>query len=388
MHKLAILAILGGCADGAVVLTRSMKTISHAVKGVGYTGGTEMELFSSNIGEAGVVTEQWWSIFGGDHRYDGGADPLIRIYYDGVGSKPSIEFRLFMAHGMGPIVCGDDYAAQKNCIDPAVTASDAGNPNDFKNGGKSSWGSELLGHGSTRGAHKNTYRIPYGAEHGIKITMEMPFDGVVYYYIRGMTNYPLIVGDLQLPAEARLRLYSNINTTVQPHSFLPLVPRRNSSGLLFQVTLAAASNFIGFMEGCVRAHIDDGNATGTNASALPPLLLSSGTEDYFEGANFFDTGLMQSLQAGVTWVNGTNPGPYAMSAYKHHVRDPVVWWDTFELTARNYDTDGVVPGMSQRASPAAAAAAGGGAKYYRGGANMSFNFQPVTMSSYAWTYEW
>lgn len=196
-----------------------------------------MELFSSNIGEAGVVTEQWWSIFGGDHRYDGGADPLIRIYYDGVGSKPSIEFRLFMAHGMGPIVCGDDYAAQKNCIDPAVTASDAvsreiffffvvevffftiyislmnrlckldtlvartvalllpvfdiscllfflsllkllllctpsqGNPNDFKNGGKSSWGSELLGHGSTRGAHKNTYRIPYGAEHGIKITM-------------------------------------------------------------------------------------------------------------------------------------------------------------------------------------------------------------------------
>ena len=84
-----------------------------------------MELFSSNIGEAGVVTEQWWSIFGGDHRYDGGADPLIRIYYDGVGSKPSIEFRLFMAHGMGPIVCGDDYAAQKNCIDPAVTASDA-----------------------------------------------------------------------------------------------------------------------------------------------------------------------------------------------------------------------------------------------------------------------
>ena len=51
----------------------------------------------------------------------------------------------------------------------------------------------------------------------------MPFDGVVYYYIRGMTNYPLIVGDLQLPAEARLRLYSNINTTIQPHSFLPLV---------------------------------------------------------------------------------------------------------------------------------------------------------------------
>jgi hypothetical protein len=95
----------------------------------------------------------------------------------------------------------------------------------------------------------------------------MPNAGIVYYYVRGMTNYPLIVGDVQLPNTARLRLYQNILTQVQPHQFLKLVPRQvNSSGMLLQVTLSASSKFIGFMEGCVRAHIDDGNGTGTNES--------------------------------------------------------------------------------------------------------------------------
>ena len=225
--------------------------------------------------------------------------------------------------------------------------------------------------------------------------MEMPFNGRVYCYFRGMTNYPVIVGDVQLPPNARLKLYQNINVTVQPHAFLPLVPRQsNSSGMLFHVTLSGQSDFIGFMEGCVRAHIDDGNASGTNTSALPPLLLSSGTEDYFEGANFFDTGLMQSEAAGVTWLSGTNPGPYAMTAYKHHVRDPVVWWDTFELTARNYDQNGVVNTGAHEQEHASAARLGKSHFKIKPGERKTqgdgdgVNVKPVVMSSYAWTYEW
>jgi hypothetical protein len=186
--------------------------------------------------------------------------------------------------------------------------------------------------------------------------MSMPQAGVAYYYARGMTNYPVIVGDLQLPKGARLRLHKNNGVTVAPHDFLALVPRRNTSGLLYQVTLAATSTYIGFMEGCVRAWID---------GAPAPLVLSSGTEDYFEGANFFDAGLYKSDQAGVTFLNGNNPGPYTVSAYKFHVRDPVVWWDSFELTARNYDINGC---LLSAPTPAAV--------------------QPVDMSSYTWTYEW
>ena len=141
--------------------------------------------------------------------------------------------------------------------------------------------------------------------------------------------------------------------------------------MLFQVTLAADSSFIGFMEGCVRASIDNNTA---------PLFLSSGTEDYFEGANFFDTGLQKSAQAGVTWVSGRNPGPYQMTAFKHHVRDPVVWWSSFELTARNFDNNGVECGSGGRRAPAQA-----GAQPSRFSPH---DLEPVTMSSYSWTYEW
>ena len=106
--------------------------------------------------------------------------------------------RLFMAHGLGPFSCGNDYASQRGCVDPAVSqvmlhkknepiflstsrvgaftltsnaarkskcvfafASKvvANDTNAFANKGRSSWASQLLGHGSTHGALKNTYRL-------------------------------------------------------------------------------------------------------------------------------------------------------------------------------------------------------------------------------------
>ena len=196
-----------------------------------------------------------------------------------------------------------------------------------------------------------------------------------------MTNYPTIVGDVRLPPGARLRLHKNEAIAVQPHGFYPLVPQQNASGgMLLQVTIAANSSYIGFMEGCVRAYIDNNTE---------PIHLSSGTEDYFEGAYFFDSGIFKSPGAGVTWLQGANPGPYHMTAYKHHVRDPVVWWDNFLLTGRNYDTNGVECGGAALRDPkaaAAAAAAAAGTKNAKG--VDSSLLQVVTVSTYAWYYVW
>ena len=110
-------------------------------------------------------------------------------------------------------------------------------------------------------------------------------------YVRGMTNLPVIVGDLQLPNAARLRLHKNWGVSVPPLGRLPLVPKRSNSGLLYATICehrpkdlrstshgfgkgdravsagSAESEFIGFMEGCVRAQADDG----------PTIFLSSGT---------------------------------------------------------------------------------------------------------------
>lgn len=76
----------------------------------------------------------------------------------------------------------------------------------------------------------------------------------------------------------------------------------------------------------------------------------------------------------MSYLNGTNPGPYSMSAYKFHLSDPVVWWETFELTASNYDTGGEDPsvgGMGCIVPP-----------------NPTPLSRPVSMWTYAWTYEW
>ena len=127
------------------------------------------------------------------------------------------------------------------------------------------------------GALKNRYRIPFTAT--VRITATLPHDGIVYYFCRGMTHLPVVVGDLQLPNSARLKLHKNWGVELQPLQQLPLVPLRNNSGLLYATIWSAESDFIGFMEGCVRA-IADQNL----------MFLSSGTEDYFESANFFNAG--------------------------------------------------------------------------------------------------
>ena len=91
-------------------------------------------------------------------------------------------------------------------------------------------------------------------------------------------------------------------------------------------------------------------------------------------------------------MSGSNPGPYAMTAYKHHIRDPVVWWDTFELTARNYDHNGVVSqGGDVRdvrdGDAKSGANTNGKSNHFKIKSDV-LDFQPVVMSSYAWYYEW
>ena len=147
---LALLSCALGLSQASVVLTPGMRTIGHALKGVPVGAGAEIELFAFPPGEAGVITEQWFSVFGGTPS---GADPTIRVYYDGQGpgTPPSLEYRLFMAHGLGPYGC-TDYAGQKNCSDPALRRDVPGDVNAFDNVDGGSWGSELLGHSSTAGA--------------------------------------------------------------------------------------------------------------------------------------------------------------------------------------------------------------------------------------------
>ena len=92
-------------------------------------------------------------------------------------------------------------------------------------------------------------------------------------------------------------------------------------GALFQVTLAASSSDFTYLEGCVRAFIDGNNTT---------TFLSSGTEDFFLSAFYYNSGLFHSDNSGLTYK--ADPG--TMSAYKFFEDDPVLFSKSFRLRWR------------------------------------------------------
>jgi len=268
-----------------------MRTIGTAIKN-GNLGHDEQTFFKYS-GDPGVITEMWFTGGGDDY-----ADTRIRIYID-EETQPSLDFTLFLAHGIG-------------------SHHDQNVP----------WGTKRIAHTAHSGGVYNTYRIPFGKS--IKITgtlARQTKDNQVFWFIcRGVTNYPVIIGDLQLPATARLHLYKNLNITVQPLNYLQLVHVENS-GLLYQVTLLATSSDFNYLEACFRAIIDDDTDS---------LFLSSGTEDYFLSAFYYSGGLFHSENSGLTYKNDSIS---SMSAYKFHENDPVIFTKRLSLFWRCGEDD-------------------------------------------------
>ena len=113
-----------------------------------------------------------------------------------------------------------------------------------------------------------------------------------------------LAGGVLLPKSARLRTFENSARVVAGGSTLDLLrstAERQQIAILM-VSLAVSSNHTGlsFLEGCFRAY------SGKN-SALQ--LLSSGTEDFFLGTFYFESGKFANALAGATRLNSTNGVP-------------------------------------------------------------------------------
>ena len=76
---------------------------------------------------------------------------------------------------------------------------------------------------------------------------------------------------------------------------------------------------------------------------------SSGTEDYFLSASYFDEGTFASSQAGLTWKNSVGSGDLSM--YKTHTRDLVPFHGGMQYMWRNNENGQSCP---NHASPARA----------------------------------
>jgi hypothetical protein len=232
--------------------------------------------------------------FGGD--WAGYEQTRIRFYVDGEVT-PSIDMKLFLGHGIG-------------WSDPSAP-----------------WGTEHLGKTGQPSGLYNTYRIPFGKS--IRVTGELGPGAekpqTFWWIFRGIENLPVYLGNIRLPANARLRLEVHNNVVLEPLQMLSIAQSR-SAGALYQVTLAVASQNLDFLEAMLRAYID---------GAEEPLMLSSGTEDYFLGTYYFNRGLYHLPVAGLTHKEEPAHGTSRFSAYRFHDQDPVIFQKGFRLVWRN-----------------------------------------------------
>jgi hypothetical protein len=264
----------------------SLKTFGTSGKAVyPLGGGIEAELFS-HTGK-GCLTHMW---FGG--KWVNYGKLRIRVYVDNEDTA-SIDMEMFLGHGIGFL---DDMAP---------------------------WGTKRIGKTGSPSGIYNNYHIPFGRQ--VRVTAQLPpgDDGNprFWYIIHGTENLPVSFSGVRLPDNARLKLYKLEDYLAEPMEEFDLYNTSNS-GLIYQVTVAARSKSLTYLESIVR---------GYTRQSDQPLLLSSGLEDYFLGTYYFNRGLYHADEAGLTHLNIENG---TFSAYRFHEEDPLYFQDGFRLTLR------------------------------------------------------
>lgn len=297
--------------------TDNLRTFGTAGKEELLHPGQELTLFSHRGG--GCLTHMW---FGGD--WPGYESTRLRLYVDQEATA-SIDMQLFAGHGIG-------------WNDPSAP-----------------WGSQRVGKTGQPSGVYNTHRIPFGKS--IRVTGQLA-DSVktpqpFWWIVRGVENLSVWLGHVQLPKSARLRLQVHENIMLDPLQMLE-IGQSSGAGALYQVMLAVRSKNFSYLEAMLRAHID---------SAIEPVMLSSGTEDYFLGTYYFNRGLYHLSPAGLTHKSEDHEGHCSFSAYRFHEEDPIFFHHGFRLLWRNGEEKGgnfygdVLPERSQ-------------------------------VTSYVWIYEW
>eukprot|EP01084_Bolivina_argentea_P008448 15818_1 len=230
-----------------------MKSFSSAIKNGHIEAHKELTVYENTDGPA-CITEQWYTGAVFDEN------TIVRIYMDN-STTPSIEYKLLLAHGVG------------------FTMKEENN--------NAPWATRRVGHNAKNGGLFNTFRIPF--QQSVRVTIETVSTGTFWYIIRGVTNYPIQFGDMQLPSNAVLKLYKNENVELAPLQFITLANVASSAGAVFMVTIEANSTDQNYLEACFRVKVDAENGY---------QFLSSGTEDFFLSAYYFDAGLFHDDDAG------------------------------------------------------------------------------------------
>ena len=179
------------------------------------------------------------------------------------------------------------------------------------------WGVGAFGHTAKNGGVYSTMRIPFGKS--LRATLYSKSRGTFWFIIRGLESYPVVLGDLILPTAARLRLHRFENMT-QTNELVTLADiGKGTAGAVLQLMFDASNpKSYGYLEACMRALVD---------GATEPIFLSSGAEDYFLSAYYFNEGEFKTPNSGLTYYDGKG----TLSAYKTHFKDPVLFNDGLKV---------------------------------------------------------
>jgi len=207
-----------------------------------------------------------------------------------------------------------------HCVAPPTGPA----PAEPGSGDQGPWGIDLFGHTAGKGGVYSTMRIPF--QKSFKATLTSTHSGTFWFIVRGVEDYPVVLGDLELPDAAKLRLHRFRNHTEELELVTLMDVPAGTSGAVLTVRFDAktdTSNYF-YLEACMRALAD---------GATTPLFLSSGAEDYFLSAYYFDEGEFKTPNSGLTYFDGHG----TLSVYKNHDRDPLLWDDGFKLVFRNME---------------------------------------------------
>jgi hypothetical protein len=225
------------------------------------------------------------------------ARTMVRYYIDGE-TTASISF-------LPPLACGVGFADQY-----------------------SPWGTKWFGKGAADGAWFNNFRIPF--QKTIRITVQHldSNNGGFYMIVRGLPNLEINIGGIVVPPTARMNLIK-FDQLVDPVAWVPVVDIPSGKGLFFMHTLAVKSGNLNFLEGCYHLF-------SPYSQPFPGTLLSTGTEDYFDSAWYFNGGQFWLPVSGFTHIANVGSA-VEWSAYRFHEMDPLPFDNGIKILWRNGD---------------------------------------------------
>lgn len=220
----------------------------------------------------------------------------------------------------------------------------------------------LFGKNAQTGGVWTTIRIPFASTLRVTLQQSATCDSQSTYWfiIRGVEGLTISLGEIDLPPQARLVQSTILAQTFQAQAYVPLAnASAGSDGMLVYTFVDATSADPNYLEGCF--HITGGDGR--------EQFLSSGTEDYFLSASYFDEGTFAESQSGYVFAGAGG----SKSMYKtHDSRDLIPFHGGMHFVWRNNEDGQSCPNHFQSRAPARRAASTG----------------PMTLTSIVFFYAW